>query len=30
MENESEQEALFTLDGPDETGCVWICATQSD
>lgn len=26
----AEQEALFTLDRPDEDGCVWICATQSD
>ena len=30
MDDEPEQEALFTLDGPDEDGCVWICATQSD
>ena len=29
MDDEPEQEALFTLDGPDEDGCVWICATQS-
>lgn len=30
MEDEAEQDALFTLDGPDEDGCVWICATKSD
>lgn len=30
MEQKPDQEALFTLDGPDKDGCVWICATQSD
>jgi hypothetical protein len=28
MENESEQEALFELQGPDEDGCVWACSTR--
>lgn len=22
-----EQEALFDIEGPDEDGCVWLCAT---
>ena len=26
MEYESEQEALFELQGPDEDGCVWACS----
>ncbi len=26
MDNESEQGALFEIDGPDEDGCVWICS----
>lgn len=30
MDDEPDQDALFTLDSPDEDGCVWICATQSD
>lgn len=30
MDDGPGQEALFTLDGPDEDGCVWICATKSD
>ena len=28
MEDELEQEALFTIDGPDEDGCVWICSND--
>ena len=27
-EDEPEQDALFYLEGPDEDGCVWICATD--
>ena len=30
MDDEPEQDALFTIDGPDEDGCVWICSTKSD
>ncbi|WP_152569505.1 MULTISPECIES: hypothetical protein [Sphingomonas] len=25
-EDDLEQEALFDIEGPDEDGCVWICA----
>ena len=28
MENEPEQDALFQIEGPDEDGCVWICAAE--
>ena len=28
MEDEPEQEALFSLEGPDEDGCVWISSTN--
>lgn len=27
-EPESEQAALFEIEGPDEDGCVWACAPQ--
>jgi hypothetical protein len=26
MNDELEQNALFEIEGPDEDGCVWICA----
>lgn len=26
MDTEPEQDALFQIEGPDEDGCVWICA----
>jgi len=26
MDDEPDQEALFSLDGPDEDGCVWVCS----
>ena len=29
MENEPEQGALFTIEGPDERGCVWIYGSSS-
>ena len=28
MEDESDQEALFYIEGPDEDGCVWICSAN--
>ena len=28
MEHESEQDALFQIEGPDEDGCVWICSAE--
>ena len=28
MDDEPEQGALFQLEGPDEDGCVWICASE--
>lgn len=30
MDDEPEQEALFTLDGPDDDDCVWMCTTKID
>ena len=29
MEDQPEQEALFTIKGPDERGCVWMHGTSS-
>lgn len=29
MDDEPEQEALFSIEGPDERGCVWILGTSS-
>ena len=26
IENETDQEALFEIEGPDEDGCVWACS----
>ena len=26
MDDEPEQEALFELQGPDDSGCVWACS----
>ena len=26
--DEPDQEALFNIEGPDEDGCVWICAAE--
>ena len=28
MGDESDQEALFQIEGPDEDGCVWVCSTE--
>ena len=28
MNDETEQEALFEIEGPDEHGCVWVCSTK--
>ena len=28
LEPDSEQAALFEIEGPDEDGCVWACAPQ--
>lgn len=28
MDDDPEQDALFTLDGPDEDGCVWVCSND--
>lgn len=28
MDDGSEQEALFELQGPDENGCVWACSPE--
>ncbi|MEP6982251.1 MAG: hypothetical protein ABI853_01225 [Sphingomicrobium sp.] len=28
MDDESEQQALFEIEGPDEDGCVWVCSPK--
>ena len=28
MEDQAEQGALFTVEGPDEDGCVWACSPE--
>jgi hypothetical protein len=28
MDEQTEQEALFEIEGPDEDGCVWVCSTK--
>ena len=28
MTDETVQEALFVIEGPDEDGCVWACSTE--
>jgi hypothetical protein len=29
MDEGSDQEALFEIEGPDEDGCVWICSAKA-
>lgn len=29
MHDETEQQALFEIEGPDEDGCVWIALTDT-
>jgi len=29
MSDDPEQDALFTIEGPDERGCVWMHSTSS-
>lgn len=30
LTDETDQPALFQVDGPDEDGCVWICSSEFD